>query len=328
MISETPSIRTLCVDLGKTSCRIAVVDDSDAIASVDGTGLPGLGAPHAATAVLERILDLVGDLHSPGSREWAGVGVGVAGALSTPAVAADLARRLAETFGAPAAVASDVITAHVGAFDGQYGVCVIAGTGAVAYGVGDGVSALVDGWGPELGDFGGGSWIGREAVRAVLQRRAGMAPSTRLVEDLQDAMHPEIDPVRWLAGPPVARRLAVLAPTVLLRAAEGDEVAVYIRDRAIRHLIRSARAAANSVGQRQVAFLGGLTSDAEFSSTLIDAARRAELHPVAPVANALIGARTIALRHDLPHEEKIQRAQPSQPREARHPDGRAGTPDD
>ncbi|WP_275092119.1 BadF/BadG/BcrA/BcrD ATPase family protein, partial [Microbacterium sp. K36] len=77
-----------------------------------------------------------------------------------------------------------MVTAHAGALDGAAGVLLIAGTGAVALGVDPSGARLVDGWGPELGDFGSGSWLGREALRAVLRAHDGLAAPTALTAAL------------------------------------------------------------------------------------------------------------------------------------------------
>src|SRR5690606_36062144 len=118
------------------------------------------------------------------------LGVGAAGAWAAPDAALELARRIAEATGAEGAVASDVVTAHAGALEGAPGTLLIAGTGAAALGVDDDGVRLVDGWGPDLGDLGGGSWIGREGVRAALRARDGLGPATALTDAVRAHIAP------------------------------------------------------------------------------------------------------------------------------------------
>ncbi len=291
---------TTAVDLGKTRCRVATMDAGDRRAT-SGIGAPGLASPGGVEAALASILPLLertgrGDL----------LGVGAAGAWAAPEAAVELARKLAETTGGRVAVASDVVTAHAGALRGDSGTLLIVGTGAAALGADDDGVRLVDGWGPDLGDLGGGSWLGREGIRAALRVRDGLGAATTLVDALRAHIAPVADAVAWLAdATPTAQRLATVAPIVLDAAAGGDSVALGIATEAIRLLTASA-AAASTVPS--VALHGGLADHAwfraELERSLIDAGRS-----VATVAgDALDGAALLARRSDMPHERFVHRA--------------------
>ena len=78
---------------------------------------------------------------------------------------------------------SDGVIAHAGALGGEPGVVLIAGTGVVALAIGaDGGLRTADGWGPWLGDEGGGAWIGAAGLRAALRAHDGRGPSTTLLD--------------------------------------------------------------------------------------------------------------------------------------------------
>jgi N-acetylglucosamine kinase-like BadF-type ATPase len=67
-----------------------------------------------------------------------------------------------------------------GAGDAE-GVVVVAGTGSIAYGRdASGRAARAGGWGYLLGDEGGGFWIGRAALMAVVRQFDGRGPVTLL----------------------------------------------------------------------------------------------------------------------------------------------------
>ena len=67
-------------------------------------------------------------------------------------------------------VRGDMEVALEAAFDTGPGLVVIAGTGSIAYGRNArGQTARAGGWGPAVSDEGSGSWIGRQAVAAVLR---------------------------------------------------------------------------------------------------------------------------------------------------------------
>lgn len=293
----------LAVDLGKSRCRVAV-DSERGRAVAEGGGAPGLAAAGGVDAAFAAILAASAPLDAP----FAVASVGAAGAWAAPDAAATLARLLRDAWAVPAAVTSDVVSAHVGALDGREGVLLIAGTGAAALGVdADGIR-LVDGWGPEVGDLGGGSWFGREGVRAVLRASVGLAPPTVLSEVL-DAHVGGIEGIQaWLAEDPAfARRLATLAPHVIDAAADGDAPAADIAAEGARLLAASAAAA--SASAREVALHGGLTDHPWFRLRLVAALAEHARVGVAPVGDALDGALLIGRRTDLPHERFVHRAE-------------------
>ncbi|MGW7792754.1 ATPase, partial [Streptomyces tricolor] len=150
----------VAVDLGKTGCRAVLWDGAGPAHGVhEVPGAPGLaadgGVEAARTAVLAAVLPL---LERAPSLRPAAVCVGAAGAAAAPRAARDLADLLLGDLPADeVAVTSDAVTAHAGALGGRPGVVLAIGTGSVAVGIGDdGAYARVGGWGPWLGDEGGG----------------------------------------------------------------------------------------------------------------------------------------------------------------------------
>ena len=264
-------------------------------------GAPGLattGGVDSASAAILLLLEQAGTID--------GLGVGAAGAWAAPKAASELSGRLAGTIGVPVAVASDVVTAHVGALEGAPGTLVIAGTGAAALGVDAQGVRLVDGWGPDLGDLGGGSWIGREGVRATLRARDGLGDRTVLTDAVRAHIAPAPDAITWLAADgPVARKLATVAPLVLDAAAAGDAVAVGIVAHAVRLLTASTTAASDSP---DVVLHGGLTEHPWFRAALDRSLTTAGRTVVPARGDALDGAALLARRTDTLHERFVHRA--------------------
>src|SRR5437588_3321817 len=148
----------LAVDLGKTFCRAAAGGRR-----VEGAGAPGLSTPGGVRAAEAAILAVAGELGPVDE-----VIVGAAGALPLPAAARALGDALLVALRAErVTVTSDAVTAHAGALGGEPGVVLIVGTGVVALAIdADGALRRADGWGPWLGDEGGGAWIGAAGLRA------------------------------------------------------------------------------------------------------------------------------------------------------------------
>lgn len=303
------------VDLGKTHCRATLFRGQLSRATAASPGQPGLSVAGTETAIVDSIMSLLHELQATAGG-FTSIGIGAAGALTAPETAQWLATELARQTSLPVAVASDAITAHVGALGGAPGTTLVAGTGAVAIGISSSAShplRMVDGWGPDLGDLGSGSWIGRHGIRAALMDKAGIGPTTRLTTELFAHIAPATDPVLWVNNATNrARTIASFAPIVLDAARDGDNIAGTVASQAIDHLVTTARAAClDSPADDQsipVACFGGLTNHEWFSSRLLIALEAHKLRPVRPIADASMGAHIIALQFDLPHERFIHRA--------------------
>ena len=167
------------MDLGKTSCRAVVHGNPDGAVVV--AGAPGLAAPGGVRGRRARGLAAAQALGLEGVDE---VVVGAAGALAAPDAARELGEALLRSLPAErVAVTSDAVLAHAGALGGEPGVVLIAGTGVVALAIdADGALRTADGWGPWLGDEGGGAWIGASGLRAALRALDGRGPSTALLD--------------------------------------------------------------------------------------------------------------------------------------------------
>jgi N-acetylmuramic acid 6-phosphate etherase len=269
----------LAVDLGKTSCRAAAAGRR-----AEGAGAPGLAAPGGVRAAEAAILAVARELGPVDE-----VIVGAAGALAAPDAARALGDALLASLRAErVAVTSDAVIAHAGALNGEPGVVLIAGTGVVALAIGaDGALRTADGWGPWLGDEGGGAWIGAAGLRAALRAHDGRGPSTTLLDAARARFGA---PETWPAQLTGAAAFASFAPDVL--AAEGDAAALAIVSAAAEALAATARAA----GDGPLAMVGGLAG--------VEALRE-QLDLVPAAGDALDGALRLGAIHE-PHVIRVQ----------------------
>jgi N-acetylmuramic acid 6-phosphate etherase len=269
----------LAVDLGKTSCRAAAAGRR-----AEGSGAPGLAAPGGVRAAEAAILAVASEFGPVDE-----VIVGAAGALAAPDAARALGDALLASLKAErVAVTSDAVLAHAGALNGEPGVVLIAGTGVAALAI-DAAGGLrtADGWGPWLGDEGGGAWIGAAGLRAALRAHDGRGPSTTLL----DAAYARFGaPQTWPAQLAGAAAVASFAPDVL--AAEDDAAALTI----VRAAAAALAATARAVGGGPVAMVGGL---AGFQ------ALRQQLDAVPAAGDALDGALRLGAVHE-PHVTRIR----------------------
>lgn len=271
----------LCIDLGKTSCRASAGGRR-----AEGPGAPGLAAPGGVRAAQAAILAV--------ARHFGPVDeviVGAAGALNAPGAARLLGEALLTSLRAErVAVTGDSVIAHAGALNGEPGVVLICGTGVVALAIdADGALRTADGWGPWLGDEGGGAWIGAAGLRAALRAHDGRGPSTALLDAARARFGA---PETWPAQLTDAAAVASFAPDVL--AAEDDPVASAIVSAAAESLAATARAA----GDGPLAIVGGLAGAP---------ALRKRLHLVPAAGDALDGALRLGAIHE-PHVIRLRAA--------------------
>ncbi|HET7559878.1 MAG TPA: BadF/BadG/BcrA/BcrD ATPase family protein, partial [Limnochordia bacterium] len=187
------------------------------------------------------------------------------------------------------------------------GVCLVAGTGALAYGrdVG-GRTARAGGWGYLLGDEGGGFAVGREALRAALRAGEGSGPPTELLDRILGAWDlADRDALLSIVYAEGDRRerIGALAPVAAAAAAAGDAVALAILRDAGGALAELAARCAAQLGLTApaVGCTGGLwrcaplhaAFTAALECTLPDARPvRPEIEPVGGAALLALGPRT------------------------------------
>jgi glucosamine kinase len=180
----------------------------------------------------------------------------------------------------------DAPIAHAGAFRGEPGVVVIAGTGSVAYAVAqDGRTKMTGGWGYLFGDEGSAFWIARTFVTTATKNAAFVRP---LLEYFGVANMRAL--VRaFYCGEIGRERLASFAEIAL--------VSPEIADAAAREL---AKLAASAILDRPcaIAFVGGVVRDNPFVLQ-VEAATRERLPDCAivqPASDPAEGALILAKR--------------------------------
>ena len=150
---------------------------------------------------------------------------------------------------------NDSVVAWAGAFHGSPGALIAAGSGAVAYAVGeDGRSARADGLGHWLGDAGSGYDIGRRGLRAALAALDQRGPETRLTEQFRIlAGSTQMEWIGWIAGLDASisyahEQFRSFAPFVFEAAASDDAIARSILNQAGAALAGTAASVLRKVG--------------------------------------------------------------------------------
>jgi glucosamine kinase len=219
-------------------------------------------------------------------------GLGLAGVVTS--VGADKVAKAALPF-ASTTVDNDAYVACMGAFGGEDGGIVIAGTGSIGFGVVGKTRHMVGGWGFQLGDHGSGAWLGHHAVRRAALALDGLLQPTGLIEEvLKRVGRSRSEMSRWSeeAGP---RDYAAFAPLVFEAASKADVQGMTIVIEGASAISKLGHALL-ARGAKNLCLLGGLSS---VYPPYLDADVRAALR--APYFDAVDGATMMARKaHGLP----------------------------
>ena len=282
------------LDAGATGTAIAVGSSAETIREerAPGVNLQLDGLEVTVDRLEEAIRAVVGPLDgpSPGSsgaaegsdreeearrpeRTIGGVCGGIAGAGRSGArvrLRSELAARL-EVPESRVRVLEDDRLGLVAALPEGAGAVVMAGTGSIVRGRDrTGETHRAGGWGPVIGDEGGGRDLGRHVVRAAAHRMDG-GPKTVLVDRLREEweVRGRDDLIRLIHERELP--LARLAPLLLDAAANKDEVAVAVLEDRLDRLVRQVRwmvgRPAWSGGSGRLVLGGGLAENDVYRST-------------------------------------------------------------
>jgi len=226
--SSPPSIVLLGIDCGGSHTAVVVGNrQGHILARAEGPGSamrPG-GAERSAAVILDVARRAATQAHVALPATVALVGAAGAGrapeqeALAAAVATAGVAERVE--------VRGDIEIALAAAFGDGSGILINAGTGSIAYARGpDGKLHRAGGHGWQLGDEGGGYWMGRRALAAAARAHDGLEESSTLLERLLVALGLRTfdDLIRWTSTATPAQ-VAALAPHVLNAAREGETVA-------------------------------------------------------------------------------------------------------
>ncbi len=259
----SPSVAFLGADAGGSHSTVVIGTPGTILGRADGPGAavrPG-GATASAAVLAETARRATTQAGVALPVERAVVGAAGAGReqeqreLAAALLAAGVARHVR--------VLADGEVALATAFGGGPGILVNAGTGSVAYARDpSGLLHRAGGYGWQLGDEGGGYWLGRRALDVAARAQDGRGEGSTLLARLLGALGLQQfdDLVRWTATA-TPSQVAALAPHVLNAAREGEVVARRAVDEAASELVELVEALVRhfpATGTVAVAVAGGL----------------------------------------------------------------------
>jgi N-acetylglucosamine kinase-like BadF-type ATPase len=302
------SMHVIGIDAGgtKTVCLLA---GADGVVLAEARGA-GANLQAAGEFEVEKVLHAVME-EAIGDRPLRpdAICLGIAG-VDRPADAAavrGIMRRIG--FKTRTLIVNDALVALAAGTDASMttpGVVVIAGTGSIAYGTdGRGRAARAGGWGYLLGDEGGGYWLGRAALVAVVRQFDGRGPATELTELVLAGMDlaSPAELIHAIYDNGLQRRTIASVAAIVQRAHDmGDAVATDIMKRAALELTTAAASVIERLELRGQAFravlAGGMFQGvpslaADVMARLAEVAPRSEVRLLA--VEPAVGAIRLAL---------------------------------
>ena len=183
-------------------------------------------------------------------------------------------------------IVNDALVALVAGVGDDPGVVLVAGTGSIAYGRdAEGRAARSGGWGYLLGDEGGGFWIGRAALAAVVRQFDGRGPATMLTELVLEEMRlaNPTELIHAIYDKGLQRRAITGIAAVVQRGADaGDATASEILSRAGAELAAAAASVIGRLGMRGEVFRTVLAGGIFRGIPALVADVRARLSEIAP----------------------------------------------
>ena len=307
----------LGIDGGGSQTRALLCDASG---QVFGRGLSGPSNPRTASksTLQENLLNAIRQAVSGiGTAKIHAAYFGVAGA--TDPINQELILKIVSEFfqnqSPKITVGHDMEIALEGGLKGAPGIVLIAGTGSSSYGRdAAGITAECGGWGDLVDDVGSGSWIGLEALRALVRQADGRLPKSSLMNAVVHFLGIEgmSDFKTRIHDQGLARNeRARLAPIVIDLAQSGDLLATRIVRKAVQELCILAKTVSQKLElpMPTICLCGGLMQNPYFQDALCAALRLDgfENRVTSPHLEPVSGALMLALKsaNITVHEQTI-----------------------
>ncbi|MCB8836355.1 N-acetylglucosamine kinase [Aurantimonas sp. VKM B-3413] len=284
----------LGLDSGGTKTLAALADESGRVVSLIGRASLD---PSAGDGWKSALAGLLKDLPELPSVRSAVFGLPFHGEIE--AVSAEQIRVVRELMPIEPVVDNDVRIAFDGAFAGEAGALILAGTGSMAWASlagPDDPHVRVGGWGDAFGDEGSAFWIGREALAATSRELDGRSPKTGFSQAVLSRLGvPPSGLLAWCYGTTSRRgAFASLAALVSELADSGDATARAILDRAAMDLTDTLIAAwRQAAGERPLrwSYAGGVTASPYLMQSLRERVGCEPVHRrLPPIGGALYRA--------------------------------------
>lgn len=196
---------------------------------------------------------------------------------------------------------NDAEIALEGALDGNDGILVIAGTGAIAYAKKDSKYMRCGGWGDFLGDEGSGYWIAKKLLVEYTHQVDGRSKPTKVVSEIKNHLELEndYDLISYLAQNDNKSRtkIASLSKLACSLALENDPAVLKIFNDAAYELSCLISTLSNEFEEKcTVSYIGGVWKSGNLIFTPLKSYLSDKINITTPKYDPSYGACLIAFR--------------------------------
>ncbi|OPJ62995.1 N-acetylglucosamine kinase [Clostridium chromiireducens] len=175
--------------------------------------------------IITAIKEIIDELEN---HELCGVYLGISGS-EVGNNAAIIRENIKDRLGIESVVMHDSEIALKAMLKGKDGILVIAGTGSVAFGVNNNLTARCGGWGNLLGDEGSGYKIAIDAIkRMIFEEENDLSPSELSREIMNELQISSVDEITRFVYSSTKDKIASLAEIVARLGESGNEIAYEI----------------------------------------------------------------------------------------------------
>ena len=198
-------------------------------------------------------------------------------------------------------VYNDVEAALSGAFKGEQGIILIAGTGSIAYAINDHEMIRAGGFGYAIGDEGSAYWIAKRMLETVTKMEDGRLGRSSLYDYLLErlSLHDGFELIGYVMNTLGNERdqIASLAQYLFEAAQLGDSAAISIYKDAAKELSELVKAVSKKEdGQINVAYYGGVFKSGDFILLPLKECLGPVYHLMEPTETPEFGAFILAQR--------------------------------
>ncbi len=194
-------------------------------------------------------------------------------------------------------IKSDGEIALYGALNGNDGILIIAGTGAIGLAKVKDEMKRCSGWGYLLGDEGSAYWIGKKLLEEFCRQSDGRSSKTRLYHTVlrHFALEDSYDLIPVITKTHDRTSIASLAKLVFELAREKDQAALEIYEEAAKHLADIVNVlAGNYPDGCQVSYAGGVWKAGEYLITPLKKYLDENIELIDPAHTPVYGAYLLA----------------------------------
>lgn len=245
----------LGIDAGGTKCRAAVFCRGNVLlgTGVSGPANPVNGLQLAQDSIVQSVYQALNDagLHQVAFKQL-NVGAGIAG-LHLPMMQHAMSQwqHPFKSF----YCTTDLHAAVTGMHQGRDGGVIILGTGFSALGIVNGVQHAIGGYGFPINAQGSGSWLGLQAIEAVLLAFDGIGPETSMLKAV--TQHEGLLCLATGLNQGNSAEFAKFAPLVFEHADQGDLLAKAIIEQATEFL-QAVIKRLNILGVTEIVLVGSV----------------------------------------------------------------------